>query len=116
MHSRKDTYDFLSTSTSCDNYSYTYYCNGHSVDACFGHKDIEVTVTTTFMEQMFESSELPTSSTSAHYGSYWTRLSKFKSNPEAWNDGWTIYVCKVYRRRDCSHPCRKWSNRYPKHF
>ena len=76
-------------STACDNYTYTYYCNGHSVDACFGHKDIEVTVTTIFMEQMFESNELPTRSTGTYYGSYWTRLSKFKSNPEAWDNGWT---------------------------
>jgi len=76
-------------STSCNNYSYTYYCDGHSVDACFGHKDIEVTVTTIFMEQMFESNELPTSSTGTHYGSYWKRLSKFKSNPDAWDGGWS---------------------------
>lgn len=41
------------------------------------------------MEQMFETNELPTNSTGAHYSSYWTRLSKFKSNPEAWNEGWT---------------------------
>ena len=41
------------------------------------------------MEQMFETNELPTSSTGANYSSYWTRLSKFKSNPEAWSDGWT---------------------------
>lgn len=75
--------------TVCDNYSVTYYCSGHSVDACFGHKDIEVTVTTIFMEQMFETNELPTSSTGANYSSYWTRLSKFKSDPEAWNGGWT---------------------------
>lgn len=76
-------------STDCDNYTVTYYCSGHSVEACFGHKDIEVSVTTIFMEQMFESNELPTSSTGAHYSSYWTRLSKFKSNTEAWNSGWT---------------------------
>ena len=75
--------------SSCDNYTATYYCSGHSVEACFGHKDIEVTVTTIFMEQMFESNELPTSSTGAHYSSYWTRLSKFKLNTEAWNSGWT---------------------------
>ena len=41
------------------------------------------------MEQMFESNELPTRSTGTHYVSYWTRLSKFKSNPEAWDNGWT---------------------------
>lgn len=79
----------VTTPSGCDNYTATYYCSGHSVEACFGHKDIEVTVTTIFMEQMFESNELPTSSTGAHYSSYWTRLSKFKSNTEAWNSGLT---------------------------
>lgn len=87
--SKTGTGEAEAPSTSCDNYVVTYYCNGHSVEACFGHKDIEVTVTTIFMEQMFESNELPTSSTGANYSSYWTRLSKFKSNTEAWNNGWT---------------------------
>ena len=64
-------------------------CNGHSIEACFGHKDIQVNVTTVFMEDMFETNELLSSSTGANYGSYWTKLSKFKSNPEAWNNGWT---------------------------
>ena len=87
--SRTGTGEAETPSTDCDNYTATYYCSGHSVDACFGHKDIEVTVTTIFMEQMFETNELPTSSTGANYNSYWTRLSKFKSNIEAWNGGWT---------------------------
>lgn len=87
--SRTGTGEAEAPSTDCDSYTVTYYCSGHSVDVCFGHKDIEMTVTTIFMEQMFETDKLPTSSTGAHYSSYWTRLSKFKSNTEAWNGGWT---------------------------
>ena len=87
--SKTGTGEAQAPNSSCDNYTATYYCSGHSVEACFGHKDIEVTVITIFMEQMFETNELPTSSTGAYYSSYWTRLSKFKSNPEAWNEGWT---------------------------
>lgn len=38
----------------CDNYRTTYYCTGHSIEACYGHRDIEIYIPIKTMQDAFD--------------------------------------------------------------
>lgn len=38
----------------CDNYRTTYYCTGHSIDACYGHRDINIYIPIKTMQDAFD--------------------------------------------------------------
>lgn len=45
-----------------------YYCDGHSVDVCYGHKDISIYFTTYYMQDMFDGKiSMPNGSSYASY-------------------------------------------------
>ena len=87
-HSSKTGTGTAKAPNNCDNWTYEYYCTGHRLSACFGHKDLNVKVTTLFMDDVFTKDMLPTESSSG-WNSYSAKISAFKANKDAWNNGWT---------------------------
>ena len=42
------------TPSGCNNYSTTYYCTGHSIKACYGHRDISIYIPIKTMQDAFD--------------------------------------------------------------
>jgi len=87
-----------SPASGCTNYSVDYDCSGHSVTVCYGHKNVEVYVTVSSMEEMFSTGLLP-DGTGEKYQSYLQNFSGWTEDNKEWarnligNDWYELYGC-----------------------
>lgn len=67
VHPEQKGYGEAVAAAGCTNHTITYYCYGHQISACYGHKDIEIQIPLEFMEDRFETMTLPSGTSYQSY-------------------------------------------------
>ncbi len=82
-HETKSGYGTASPAAGCTNYEVAYSCYGHSVSVCYGHRNIEVSVKSYSMEDMFLNGLLP-SGTGMSYQTYLNQFTGWTDENIEW--------------------------------